>query len=249
MNNAVRSSSSVASRNALTWYAVRGANRTRRADSGGRRMASLLFSTTAETKPLKRALDIAGAVAGIVLFGPLMLVIAALVAANGGKVLFAHKRIGRGGRTFRCLKFRTMVPDAQTRLSALLASDPEARAEWERDHKLRRDPRTTAFGAFLRTTRLDELPQFFNVLKGDMSLVGPRPIATDEIKKYGDKFALYTKCRPGITGAWRVSGRNDVSYETRVALDAHYSLNQSLRYDFIILMQTFGVVLAKTGAR
>ena len=198
---------------------------------------------------IKRCVDVMGAIAGIVLFGPLMLAIAALVAAEGGGAIFAHERIGRGGKPFRCMKFRTMVPDAKERLAALLESDPQARAEWEKDQKLSRDPRITRLGAFLRRTSLDELPQFFNVLKGDMSLVGPRPIVADEIARYGDKFPLYAKCRPGITGIWQVSGRNDTSYAHRVALDAHYAMNQTLPLDLSIMIRTFGAVVSGDGAR
>lgn len=198
---------------------------------------------------LKRSVDVIGALVGIALFGPLMLVIAALLlTTEKGGALFAHKRIGRGGKPFRCLKFRTMVPDAQERLARLLETDAEARAEWARDQKLRNDPRVTRLGAFLRRTSLDELPQFFNVLKGDMSLVGPRPIVADEIARYGDRFALYAKCRPGITGIWQVSGRNDTSYAYRVRLDAHYALNQTLPLDVAIMLKTFGVVVSGDGA-
>lgn len=178
-----------------------------------------------------------------------MLIIAALVKREGGDALFSHERIGRNGKPFRCLKFRTMVPDAKERLEALLASDPEARAEWERDHKLTNDPRITRLGAFLRKTSLDELPQFFNVLKGEMSLVGPRPITAEECKKYGESYDLYIRFRPGITGIWQVSGRNNISYPARVALDSQYALNQSIYFDFVILLRTFGVIATGVGAR
>lgn len=202
-------------------------------------------------KPVKRAVDILGAVAGIVLFGPLMLIIAALVKREGGDAIFAHERLGRNGQPFLCLKFRTMVPDAKERLAALLASDPCARAEWERDHKLTNDPRITALGAFLRKTSLDELPQFFNVLRGEMSLVGPRPITAAEREKYGDDFSSYAQCRPGITGIWQVSGRNNISYAARVALDVQYAVNQSIMLDAAILFRTFGVMASgsNSGAR
>lgn len=196
----------------------------------------------------KRAVDFAAALAGLVIFGPLMVVIASILALQNGPVIFAHERIGLGGRTFRCLKFRTMAPDAEARLEALLAADPEARAEWERDHKLRDDPRVTAVGKFLRETSLDELPQFLNILRGEMSLVGPRPITAKEAPKYGEKLALYTQCKPGVTGLWQVSGRNDLSYEERVALDADYAQNLSLLRDADIILRTFGVVLLRKGA-
>jgi Undecaprenyl-phosphate galactose phosphotransferase WbaP len=198
----------------------------------------------------KRVVDICGAIVGILLFGPLMATIAILIiATENGEPLFAHERVGRNGRRFRCLKFRTMAPDAQQRLAALLESDAAARAEWARDQKLRNDPRVTPLGAFLRRTSLDELPQFFNVLRGDMSLVGPRPIVVAEIERYGDRFALYAKCRPGITGIWQVSGRNDISYDYRVRLDAYYALNQRLSLDILIMLKTFGVVISGDGAR
>ncbi len=196
----------------------------------------------------KRSLDIAAAVVGLVIFGPLMIVISTILFLQGGPVFFAHERIGLNGRKFRCLKFRTMATDAEARLEALLAADPAARAEWERDHKLRDDPRVTAIGKFLRETSLDELPQFLNILRGEMSLVGPRPITAKEAPKYGDKFALYTQCKPGVTGLWQVSGRNDVSYEERVALDADYASNPSLARDVAIIFRTFGVVILRKGA-
>ena len=204
--------------------------------------------TLASARRVKRVVDIMGATAAIVLFGPLMLVVTVLLALQGGPVIFAHERIGRDGKPFRCLKFRTMAPNAEKMLAALLESDPVARREWESDHKLRRDPRTTRLGSLLRETSLDELPQFFNVLSGDMSLVGPRPITASEVGKYGDKFAFYINCRPGITGVWQVSGRNNLSYDARVDLDAHYARSQSLSLDIRIMLKTFGVVLSKIGA-
>lgn len=206
-------------------------------------------ASLADAKPVKRAIDVAGAIVGLVLFGPLMLVIALMVKREGGSAIFAHERIGWSGEKFRCLKFRTMVPDAGERLAAHLAANKSAREEWARDHKLRNDPRITRLGAFLRKTSLDELPQFFNVLRGEMSLVGPRPITAEEIRKYGDGFAYYTRCRPGITGIWQVSGRNDVSYPARVALDTQYALNQSIYFDCVILLRTFGVIASGAGAR
>lgn len=198
----------------------------------------------------KRAIDICGAIVGILLFGPLMAGVTILIiATENGVPIFAHERIGRNAKRFRCFKFRTMAPDAQQRLAALLESDSAARAEWARDQKLRNDPRITPLGAFLRRTSLDELPQFFNVLRGDMSLVGPRPIVAAEIERYGDRFALYAKCRPGITGIWQVSGRNDTSYDYRVRLDAYYAMNQRLSLDILIMLKTFGVVISGDGAR
>lgn len=202
-----------------------------------------------DTKPAKRIIDVLGAIVGLSFFAPLMLVIALLVKREGGDAIFSHERIGRDGKSFKCLKFRTMVPNANEKLTALLESDPDARAEWERDHKLTNDPRITRLGAFLRKTSLDELPQFINVLRGEMSLVGPRPITAEECKKYGDSYGLYIKYRPGITGIWQVSGRNDISYPARVALDSQYAINQSIYLDVVILLRTFGVIATGVGAR
>jgi lipopolysaccharide/colanic/teichoic acid biosynthesis glycosyltransferase len=189
------------------------------------------------------------ALAALVFLLPLMLLIAISVYAHdGGPILFAHRRIGLNGRTFHCLKFRSMAVDAEQRLAALLASDPAARAEWEQDHKLRRDPRVTRLGAFLRETSLDELPQLFNVLRGDMSLVGPRPIVEAEVKRYGRRFRAYCAVKPGITGLWQVSGRNDTSYRTRVALDCVYARRRSLGLDAYIIAATVPAVLTRRGS-
>ena len=187
---------------------------------------------------------------GLLLFlSPVMIVVAiAVFLCSPGPVMFGHKRIGRGGASFRCLKFRSMVIDAEARLATLLASDPEARLSWERDHKLKYDPRITAIGSFLRKTSLDELPQLLNVLKGDMSLVGPRPIVLAEAERYGRYFDAYLQVRPGITGLWQVSGRSNVSYRRRVALDVAYTRNKSLRLDMRILVSTIPSVLAARGS-
>ena len=180
---------------------------------------------------------------------PLMLAVAlAIWVQDRGPVLFAHRRVGLGGRSFYCLKFRSMALDAEARLQSLLANDPVAAAEWAADHKLRNDPRVTPLGAFLRKTSLDELPQLFNVLKGEMSLVGPRPIVDAEIVRYGRRFNDYCRVKPGITGLWQVSGRNDVSYRTRVAMDAVYAKHKSGRLDVWILAATIPAVLARKGS-
>lgn len=196
----------------------------------------------------KRAADVTIALVALLVFLPLMIIIAMMVRADGGPSLFGHSRIGVGGRSFRCLKFRSMVVDSEARLAALLASDPEARAEWARDHKLRRDPRITAFGAFLRKSSLDELPQLINVLRGDMSIVGPRPIVAAEGERYGRYLADYARVRPGITGLWQVSGRNDTSYRRRVAIDVLYSRRCSLLLDAQILVRTVPAVLMSKGS-
>jgi undecaprenyl-phosphate galactose phosphotransferase len=196
----------------------------------------------------KRLLDIAGAGALLTLLSPLFIVIIALTLRSGGPVFFGHRRIGASGQPFKCWKFRTMVPDADRVLARLLATDPEARAQWERDFKLRNDPRVTPVGKFLRSTSLDELPQLFNVLMGDMSLVGPRPIVNDEIRRYGAAFHDYVRCRPGITGIWQISGRNDVGYGERVQMDRDYARNWSLLRDLRVLLRTPSAVLRRSGA-
>jgi len=152
------------------------------------------------------------------------------------------------GRIFKCLKFRSMRPDADRVLKELLANDPEAQAMWDKDFKLKNDPRITPIGNVLRKTSLDELPQLFNVLKGEMSLVGPRPVVKDELLRYGENATYYLEARPGITGLWQVSGRNDTTYTERVNLDAWYVKNWSLWYDIAILFKTFGVVFRSKGA-
>jgi lipopolysaccharide/colanic/teichoic acid biosynthesis glycosyltransferase len=189
------------------------------------------------------------AVALLLFVAPLMIVLAVLVTAqDGGPPIFAHRRLGLGGRPFHCLKFRTMVRDADERLAALLAADPDAQAEWARDHKLRDDPRVTAFGRFLRRSSLDELPQLFNVLRGEMSLVGPRPIVEAEAVRYGRHFARYCAVRPGMTGLWQVSGRNDVSYRRRVVMDVAYARSKSVWTDTVILVATVPAVLTRRGS-
>lgn len=193
--------------------------------------------------------QVAIAVLALVFLLPLMVGVALAVwAQDGGPPLFGHLRIGRDGRPFRCLKFRSMAIDADERLARLLAEDPDARAEWARDHKLRRDPRVTRLGAFLRKSSLDELPQLLNVIRGEMNLVGPRPIVGAEIERYGRRFRHYCSVKPGITGLWQVSGRNDVSYRRRVAIDAVYSRRRSAALDLWILAATVPAVLLKHGS-
>lgn len=197
----------------------------------------------------KRAFDTLCALGGFLVLSPLFLLIAALIKLDSrGPAFFGHKRLGKGGRYFTCYKFRTMRPDAEEILKELLRRDPEARAQWEKDFKLKSDPRVTRIGAFLRKTSLDEIPQLWNVLKGDMSLVGPRPIVADEVERYGDKARYLFKVPPGITGLWQVSGRNDIDYEERVLLDEYYAKNWSLWLDIEVIIRTFGAVLKKQGA-
>jgi len=196
-----------------------------------------------------RWLDVAVAVIGIIVFGPIMLLIAlAVKCQDRGSVIFSHRRLGAGGKAFNCLKFRTMVPNAEERLQALLDSDPDARAEWAVDHKLRDDPRVTWLGRALRSSSLDELPQFFNVLRGDMSIVGPRPIVLSEVEKYGQAARVIQSVRPGLTGLWQVSGRNKLSYEQRVALDLVYLRKRSLGFNLWIMWKTIPAVLLRDGS-
>jgi lipopolysaccharide/colanic/teichoic acid biosynthesis glycosyltransferase len=197
----------------------------------------------------KRAMDIAIAGIGLLLLAPVFLVLALLVRADGGPAFYVHPRVGRGGRIFGCIKFRSMVVDSEARLEALLASDPAARAEWEQTRKLRNDPRITRIGRFLRATSLDELPQLINVLRGEMSLVGPRPVTPAELDRYyGAAAAHYLSVRPGITGPWQVSGRSETSYDQRVALDVAYVTQPSLLTDLRILLRTPLAVLSRRGA-
>jgi undecaprenyl-phosphate galactose phosphotransferase len=196
----------------------------------------------------KRLFDIVAASLLILASAPLLLLIAYLASRDGGPILFGHRRLGAGGKSFICWKFRTMVPDSARVLEELLATDPQAKAEWESTCKLKRDPRITPIGKFLRTTSLDELPQLINVLKGEMSLVGPRPIVSDEVRRYGAAFHDYTRCRPGITGIWQVSGRNDVDYGGRVHMDKQYARGWSLGTDIKLLWKTLFVVVGRRGA-
>ncbi len=198
---------------------------------------------------LTEAMNMSLALVALLVLAPVMLAVAfAVFAQDGGPVLFAHRRIGRGGRYFYCLKFRSMAVDAEQRLADLLANDPVARAEWERDHKLRKDPRVTRLGEFLRKSSLDELPQLFNVLRGEMSLVGPRPIVDAEVPKYGRRFESYCAVKPGITGLWQVSGRNDTSYRARVAMDCVYARQRNVLMDGRIIAATVPAVLMRKGS-
>ena len=198
---------------------------------------------------IKAAMDLALAGPLLVLTSPLFLVFALLSHLDGGPLLFAHRRIGAGGRPFWCLKFRTMVVDSDRVLNEALARDPALAAEWAATRKLVDDPRVTRFGEFLRKTSLDELPQLINVLRRDMSLVGPRPIVESEIPLYGESIAQYCATRPGITGLWQVSGRSDIAYARRVQLDVWYVNNWTVWNDIAVLLKTIPAVLARRGAR
>jgi len=197
----------------------------------------------ARAQQFKRLLDIIGSLALIVLSAPLVLLLIALIRLEGGPAFFGQTRVGRNGRRFTCFKFRTMRVDAETQLKALLARDPKAAAEYKHFHKLKRDPRVTRVGAFLRKTSLDELPQIFNVLRGEMSLVGPRPRLPSEPSCF-----YYHAVRPGITGLWQVSGRNQLTFAQRITLDVWYVRNWNVWYDVAILCKTVRVVLLREGA-
>ncbi|WP_413502565.1 undecaprenyl-phosphate galactose phosphotransferase WbaP [Serratia proteamaculans] len=197
---------------------------------------------------LKRSFDIAGSVSIILLLSPILAILAYLVSKDGGKAIYGHERVGRDGNKFKCLKFRSMVMNSQEVLKHLLENDPEARSEWDKDFKLKNDPRITRVGKFIRKTSLDELPQLFNVLKGEMSLVGPRPVIEKELERYAGDVDYYLMAKPGMTGLWQVSGRNDVDYDTRVYFDAWYVKNWSLWNDIAILFKTINVVLKRDGA-
>ena len=213
------------------------------------------FGINAESLPskwdcsVKRQLDCSISFAVLLLAAPFLLLIALVIAIGYGRPIFiAHMRIGRNGTKFPCLKFRTMVVDAQETLARHLEANPEAREEWEATRKLRNDPRITPIGRFLRKSSLDELPQLINVLRGDMSLVGPRPIVTEEMPLYGPWLKDYLSVRPGMTGPWQVSGRNDVSYRERVQLDSQYARNWSLAGDFVLMLRTLIVVMKTKGS-
>jgi lipopolysaccharide/colanic/teichoic acid biosynthesis glycosyltransferase len=185
----------------------------------------------------------------LVVFSPLLAVIAvAIWRTDGAPITYGHFRVGHHGRIFKCLKFRTMLRNSEDLLSELLRTDAEARAEWERDQKLTRDPRVTRIGAFLRRTSLDELPQLINVVRGEMALVGPRPITVQELTRYGRVRWHYLAVKPGMTGLWQVSGRNKTTYEERVELDRRYVENRSLWLNLRILARTVKVVALREGA-
>lgn len=199
---------------------------------------------------IKRSFDLIVASLGIVAISPILLTIAAAIKLSGpGPVVYTHRRIGKDGRHFNCYKFRSMVQDSDQKLKEYLAANPEAATEWKESHKLKHDPRVTKIGAWLRKTSLDELPQLMNVILGQMSLVGPRPIVDDEIIKYDVFFSDYSMVRPGMTGLWQTSGRSDTSYERRVRMDAWYVRNWNIWLDISLLVKTVRVVFSsRSGA-
>ncbi len=213
----------------------------------------LMRITNNLARPLNRFIkvifDYTLTIVGTIAISPILLAVAIWIYRDSpGPVIFKHTRIGKNGKPFPCYKFRSMCVDAKEKLAELLEKNPEARAEWERDFKLKNDPRITKSGAFLRKTSLDELPQIFNVLRGEMSLVGPRPIIQEELERYGEYAADYLVVKPGITGMWQVSGRSDIDYAERVSLDSWYVRNWSIWIDILLLWRTFDVVLRRKGA-
>ena len=196
----------------------------------------------------KRYFDVCVALCSIVLWLPLLCLIAIAVKfASRGPIFYRHRRVGRNGKAFDCLKFRTMVVDAEAILHRHLSTNCEAAREWKESHKLKSDPRITPIGVVLRKTSLDELPQLFNILKGDMSFVGPRPIVVAEVPKYGECISHYMCTRPGLTGPWQVGGRNDVDYARRVALDSQYVEHWSFWRDLAIITKTVRVIVTSRG--
>ncbi|MBQ0066898.1 MAG: exopolysaccharide biosynthesis polyprenyl glycosylphosphotransferase, partial [Phascolarctobacterium sp.] len=199
---------------------------------------------------LKNLLDYVGTIVGLILLSPVFLIIAILIyMEDPGPVFYKHMRVGKQGKVFPCYKFRSMCVNSQERLEELLANDESARKEWESSFKLKNDPRITKIGGKLRRTSLDELPQLFNVLRGEMSLVGPRPVIQKELDEfYKENAELYKIVKPGITGMWQVSGRSDVNYDERIAMDNWYICNWSVWLDVMLLWRTVKVVLGGKGA-
>ncbi len=199
---------------------------------------------------LKRPCDIIFSFLLLICTSPIFIIVAILIkiTSPSGSVFYKHQRIGRNHQPFICWKFRTMLPDADKKLSQYLESNPAMKAEFERDFKLKKDPRILpVLGHFLRFTSLDELPQIFNVLRGDMSMIGPRPITQAELPRYGEHTQSLLSVRPGITGLWQVSGRNDVSYEKRVELDMYYIAHINFFFDLHIALKTILVILLHKG--
>ncbi|MDP9587942.1 UNVERIFIED_ORG: exopolysaccharide production protein ExoY [Shinella zoogloeoides] len=189
------------------------------------------------------------ALAALILLSPIFLLIMALVKyTDGGSIFYGHRRIGYNGTTFRCLKFRTMAENGDALLQQYFEENPEALEEWRATRKLQDDPRVTVLGTVLRKLSLDELPQLINILKGEMSIVGPRPVVEDELELYEASAVYYLRSRPGLTGLWQVSGRNDVSYAARIAFDTHYVRNWSLTRDLVIVVRTIPAVCLSRGS-
>ena len=196
----------------------------------------------------KRLMDLVLSIVFLILFSPLFVVCAVMIRRSGRGVFYSDRRVGRDGKIFYCHKFRTMVPNANKLLADLLQKDPELRREWEIGFKLKKDPRVTAIGRFLRKTSLDELPQLFNVLKGEMSLVGPRPMFEEEQERWGAAIHYYYSTRPGMTGVWQIYGRSDTDYETRIRLNVEYVRHWSYWRDIVLLAVTPRVFFVRSGA-
>ena len=196
---------------------------------------------------VKRILSILCSVISIIVLSPLFIIISLVVKISSkGSVFFIHERIGFQGKKFKLIKFRTMVDNAEDMIASF---NPEQKKEWEENFKLKYDPRITKIGKFLRKTSLDELPQLINILKGDMSFVGPRPIVEDELSWYGDNKEKLLSVKPGLTGWWAVNGRSDVPYPERCDLELYYVDHVSFGFDFLILLKTLGAIIRKDGAR
>lgn len=207
------------------------------------RTSDRLDSKTTYDEAVKRLLDIIVAICAIVILGPVLLSVFFIMArVNPHGAIYRHRRVGRNGEPFRCYKFQTMLPDADAILAAHLAAEPAAAQEWIETRKLRKDPRVTRLGAFLRATSLDELPQLFNILFGQMSFVGPRPITFPELDRYGGQAHRYLTVRPGLTGLWQISGRSALNYSERVDLDMVYLNNRSIGLDLVIMLKTIPAV-------
>ena len=225
-------------------------DQSRHAETAAFTSARASHSDAGDDTSAKRALDILIAGTALIALLPLLASFALFIRMqDGGKAVFWQKRYGRNGRTFNCFKLRSMVLDAGERLEEILRTDPDARAEWEATQKLTNDPRITPLGHFIRKTSIDELPQLVNVLRGEMSIVGPRPIVENEIAKYGEYYRDYCSVRPGLTGLWQVEGRSDTTYAERVALDAQYARTRTFWGDIGIMLRTIPAVLFSRGAR
>lgn len=218
-------------------------------DEAGRELRSGASRLDASGQVAKRTIDFSLALVALFALAPLMLIIClAIRYSDRGPAIFRQTRVGRGGRRFTCFKFRSMVLDTEEALRRHLEADPEAEREWRESQKLRSDPRVTRMGLFLRRSSLDELPQIFNILSGDMSFVGPRPIVPSECARYGKHLSDYMSVRPGLTGPWQIGGRSDCSYAERVRLDAEYARNWRVATDIAIIVKTVPIVLSQRGS-
>ncbi len=207
------------------------------------------YGSNKESASVKRVFDFALALIALIFLAPFIALFALFIWMQDGKApIFGHNRYGKNGRVFRCYKLRSMVPDAKEQLAHILATDPAAKKEWDETQKLTNDPRITRLGKFIRATSIDELPQLWNIIRGDMAIVGPRPIVQNEIAKYGEWFGHYSSVRPGLTGLWQIKGRSDTTYEERIAFDVEYVQNQSFMNDLVIIIRTVPAILMSRGA-